>query len=47
MWSLIGFIALIAIVVMVGGVALWVAWQIIRLILNLICYIIFGQDEVF
>lgn len=47
MWSLIGFIALIAIVVMVGGVVLWVAWQIIRLILNLICYIIFGQDEVF
>lgn len=47
MWSLIGFIALIAIVVMVGGVALWVAWQIIRLILNLICYIFFGQDEVF
>lgn len=47
MWALICYIALIAIGVMVGVVALWLAWQIIRLVLNLICGILFGQGEVF
>ncbi len=47
MWSVICFLLLLAIGIMLGGVALWIAWQIIRLILNLICYVLFGQDEVF
>lgn len=47
MWTLICYIALIAIGVMVGVVVLWLAWQIIRLVLNLICGILFGQGEVF
>lgn len=47
MWSVICFMFLLAIGVMVGGVVLWIAWQIIRLILNIICSILFGQDEVF
>lgn len=47
MWALICYIALIAIGVLVGAVVLWFAWQIIRLVLNLICGILFGQGEVF
>lgn len=47
MWGIICFIFLVAIVVMVGSVFLWLAWQIIRFVLNLICYLLFGQDEVF
>lgn len=47
MWWLIGYIALIAIGIMVGVVVLWLAWQIIRLVLNIICSIIFGTGEIF
>lgn len=47
MWSIICFLFLLAIGVMVGVVVLWVAWQIVRLILNLICGILFGESEVF
>ncbi len=47
MWSVICFLLLLGIGVMLAGVALFVAWQIIRFVLNLICYILFGQDEVF
>lgn len=47
MWSVICFLLLLVIGVMVGVVVLWLAWQIIRLILNLICSVLFGQDEVF
>lgn len=47
MWSIICFLFLLAIGVMVGVVVLWVAWQIVRLILNLICGILFGEGEVF
>ncbi len=47
MWSIICFLLLLVIGVMVGGVALFIAWQVIRFILNLFCFILFGQDEVF
>lgn len=47
MWVVICYIALIAIGVMVGVVALWLAWQIFRLALNLICGILFGEGEMF
>lgn len=47
MWSIICFLFLLAIGVMVVVVALWVGWQIIRFILNLICGILFGESEVF
>lgn len=47
MWSIICFLLLLAIGVMVGVVVLWLAWQIIRLILNLICGILFGEGEAF
>ena len=47
MWSIICFLLLLVIAVMVGRVVLFLAWQIIRFVLNLICFILFGQDEVF
>lgn len=47
MWSVICFILLLIIGVIVGSAVLWLAWQIVRFVLNLICYIFLGQDEVF
>ena len=46
-WWIICVILLGTIGIMVAGVVLWLVWQVIRLVLNLICYILFGQDEVF
>lgn len=47
MWSEICFLLLLAIVVMIGGVVLFIVWQIIRYALNLICFFLFGEDEIF
>lgn len=47
MWWIVCAILLGGIGLMVAGVVLWIAWQIVRFILNLICSLIFGQDEVF
>lgn len=47
MWSIICFLLILAIVFMVGGVVLFIAWQIIRFVLNLICFLILGEDEMF
>lgn len=47
MWSVISFLLLLAIGIMLGVVVLFVAWQIIRFVLNLICFILFGEDEAF
>lgn len=47
MWPVICFVLLLIIGVMIAVVVLWLAWQIVRFVLNLICYLLFGQDEVF
>lgn len=47
MWWILAIIALVAIGIMLAGVALWLIWQIVRFILNLICSIFFGQGEAF
>lgn len=47
MWSVICFLLVLAIGVMVGVVVLWLAWQIIRFVLNLLCFLLFGEDEMF
>lgn len=47
MWSIICFLLILAIAVMVGGVVLFIAWQIIRFVLNLICFLLLGEDEMF
>lgn len=47
MWSIICFLLILAIGAMVAGVVLFVAWQIVRFVLNLVCYLLFGQDEIF
>lgn len=47
MWSIICFLLILAIVVMAAGVVLFIAWQIVRFVLNLVCYLLFGQDEIF
>lgn len=47
MWSVICFLLSIGIIVMLAVVALFIAWQVVRFVLNLICYLLCGQDEVF
>lgn len=47
MWSVICFILALAIVVMLAVVVLYVAWAILRFILNMICGLLFGEDEMF
>ena len=47
MWSVICFLAILAIVGMLAFVALWLVWTIIRFILNLFCAIVFGEEEMF
>lgn len=47
MWSIICFLLILAIAVMVGGVVLFIAWQIIRFVLNLIFFLLIGEDEMF
>lgn len=46
-WWIICAILLGGIGLMVAGVVLWIVWQVVRFILNLICFLFFGQDEVF
>ena len=47
MWSVICFILALIIVVMVAVVVLYVAWAIIRFVLNMICAVLFGESEMF
>ena len=47
MWSVICFILALAIVVMLAVVVLYVAWAIIRFVLNMICALLFGESEMF
>lgn len=47
MWSIICFLLILAIAVMVGGVVLFIAWQIIRFVLNLIFFLLIGEDAMF
>lgn len=47
MWSVICFILALAIVIMLALVVLYVAWAIIRFVLNMICALLFGESEMF